>query len=141
MLQGTGGVSGKSTSPYIQALSRAIPDDARLTGVVAAINGKPVAADVFGEPALFRKLWPKPLKSYAADAAEASRADAAAKLSTTATAAKAFLEGAMTGKSTTVDRSHYGVVTRREGRRALVFESAPATPAASKPLNENYMGK
>lgn len=141
VLQGTGGSSGKSMAPYVTALSEALPDDPPLTGVVVAINGKPLAADVFGEPALFRKLWPKLLKSYAADAAEAARVGAAVKLSTTATAAKAFLEGAATGKSKTVDRSHYGVVTRREGRRALVFETAPATPAASKPLHENYVGK
>jgi hypothetical protein len=33
-------------------------------GVVVAINGQQVAADLFESPALFRRMWPKLLQSY-----------------------------------------------------------------------------
>src|SRR5438105_2040703 len=65
-----GGEAGKSIAPYAKALNTSLGTDPHLVGVVAAVNGKIVAADSFGDAALFRKLWPKLLRSYAADAAE-----------------------------------------------------------------------
>lgn len=37
-------------------------------GVVVAVNGKVIAADVYGSAKLFKKVWPKLLKAAAADA-------------------------------------------------------------------------
>jgi hypothetical protein len=52
---------------YEQVLARAAgyPD---AIGVVVAVNGKVIAADVYGSAKLFRKVWPKLLKSAAVDA-------------------------------------------------------------------------
>jgi hypothetical protein len=52
---------------YEQTLARAAayPD---AIGVVVAVNGKVIAADVYGSAKLFQKVWPKLLKSAAADA-------------------------------------------------------------------------
>jgi hypothetical protein len=144
VLQGTGGRSGTSTAPYIRALLGAIPWESQLTGVVVAINGKAVAADMFAEPALFRKLWPKLLRSYASDAAEASSGNGAPTRTATAAEARTFIIGAASGKSRTIDSSVAGVVTRLESPKAVLFRSAPAMAggaAASKPVHENYLGK
>jgi hypothetical protein len=52
---------------YEQTLARAVayPD---AIGVVVAVNGKVIAADVYGSAKLFQKVWPKLLKAAAADA-------------------------------------------------------------------------
>ena len=42
--------------------------DRKALGVVVAVNGRVVWADVFASPALFNKYWPKLVRSYAAEA-------------------------------------------------------------------------
>lgn len=144
VLQGTGGTSGASTAPYIKALASALPKDKRLAGVVVAVDGKVVAADVFGDTALFRKLFPKLLRSYASDAAEAAGGKAGRTKAVTASAARAFLAEAGKGKSSAVDRSADNTITRLETSKAMLFRSSsPAMggAAAAKSLHENYLGK
>jgi hypothetical protein len=46
-------------------LAKAYPD---AVGVVMAVNGQVIASDVYGSKELFRKAWPKLLKSAAVDA-------------------------------------------------------------------------
>jgi hypothetical protein len=41
-------------------------------GVVIAVKGRFLAADIFGNPALFARMWPKLVKSYALDAVSGS---------------------------------------------------------------------
>ncbi|MBI4461836.1 MAG: hypothetical protein HY653_02920 [Acidobacteria bacterium] len=56
----------------------------KVVGVVVAVNGEIIWADLFAEPALFEKYWPKLLRSYVVEAlavprvehARASRQDA-----------------------------------------------------------------
>jgi hypothetical protein len=55
--------------PYLEALQRPVADTKNVVGVVAAVNGKLETIDVFESTPLFKKLWPKLLKSYALDAA------------------------------------------------------------------------
>lgn len=59
-------------SPYLQDLQEPIGDTRQVVGVVVAINGKIESMDVFDATPLFRKLWPKLLKGYALDAANAA---------------------------------------------------------------------
>lgn len=60
--------------PYTDALT--VPIQAatpgRVVGVVAAINGHVVCADLYRNPALFNQLWPSLLRSYALQAAMTS---------------------------------------------------------------------
>jgi hypothetical protein len=56
---------------YTDSLQAALPEDAR--GVVWAINGRLSHADVYGNPALFRKVWGKLLKGAALEAISLSR--------------------------------------------------------------------
>ena len=57
--------------PYAEALT--VPIQAatpgRVVGVVAAINGRVVCADLYRSPGLFNQLWPSLLRSYALQAA------------------------------------------------------------------------
>jgi hypothetical protein len=54
--------------PYVRALSD-LPDDVPAArGVVAAVGGRVIAADLFGSRAVFEALWPKLLESYVIDA-------------------------------------------------------------------------
>lgn len=60
---------------FVDTLQDEVAGTENVVGVVVAVNGKIDAADVFESTPLFRKLWPKLLKSYALDAA--NRAGAA----------------------------------------------------------------
>ena len=74
--------------PYTDALT--VPIQAatpgRVVGVVAAINGRVVCADLYRSPTLFNQLWPSLLRSYALQAAMTSpkarvaQPDSAAKI-------------------------------------------------------------
>src|SRR5579871_3049400 len=87
----SGGDARQSIAPYLKALAGSLPPDPHLVGAVAAVNGKVVAADIFGDPALFHKLWPKLLRSYAADAAENAANAPHAHPAVTAAQARRFL--------------------------------------------------
>ena len=62
--------------PYLEKLQRPAAETPRIVGVVVAINGKVESLDAFESTPLFQKLWPKLLKSYALDAANADPAAA-----------------------------------------------------------------
>jgi hypothetical protein len=47
--------------------------DRKALGVVVAVNGRIVWADVFASPAMFNKYWPKLIRSYAAEAMSSPR--------------------------------------------------------------------
>ncbi|MEQ8786821.1 MAG: hypothetical protein RIC55_11005 [Pirellulaceae bacterium] len=62
--------------PYLTAIQEPVAGIEQIVGVVVAVNGELQTIDVFESTPLFRKLWPKLLKSYALDAAIAESADA-----------------------------------------------------------------
>ena len=64
--------SAKRLVPYIEKLKDPIAGAEQVVGVVVAINGKVESLDAFESTPLFLKLWPKLLKSYALDAANAA---------------------------------------------------------------------
>ena len=59
--------SNRLQRDYEKALRGALRGQ-KVTGVVIAINGEVVWADVFADPELFEKYWPKLLRSYAVEA-------------------------------------------------------------------------
>ena len=56
-------------APYVAVLEKVVADVPQVVGVIVAINGEIQAADTFESTPLFRKLWPRLLKSYVLDAA------------------------------------------------------------------------
>ena len=58
----------EQAKPYYDKLDR-LPDfSPNALGVVVAVGNRIVCVDAFGSPALFRKMWPKLLRSYVIDA-------------------------------------------------------------------------
>ncbi len=55
--------------PYLEKLEQPITAHEQVVGVIVAINGRPASYDAFESTPLFKKLWPKLLKSAALDAA------------------------------------------------------------------------
>ena len=73
-------------------------------GVVVAVNGKVIAADVYGSAGLFKKVWPKLLKAAAADAlAQMPKGDVPA--APTVADAERFLASATAGPAAVRDDS------------------------------------
>lgn len=67
---------------YEAALKSAAEDRSDVLGVVFAVNGQVVGAEVYGSNALFRKAWPKLLTAAAAEAVIEGNATASAAPST-----------------------------------------------------------
>jgi hypothetical protein len=96
-----------------------------------AVNGKVEAMDVFGSTPLFRKLWPKLLRSYALDAANVEDGEKAGKLSTREDA-REFLASALEGKEESKTEVDGGlVVTRRSSGDVVGFGAGVAAEDAS----------
>lgn len=59
----------RSLEPYVAHLEKVAVAAPNVIGVVVAAGANIVAADLFYRPDLFRRLWPKLLRSYAAEVA------------------------------------------------------------------------
>ena len=80
---------------YSQALKGIVDQEPKAVGFVVAVNGEPVAADLYGNPGLFRKMWPKLLSSYALHAVgQRSDNEEGKTQEVTLDACRAFLAGA-----------------------------------------------
>lgn len=126
-----GGNAHSSVTPYLNAFAGTAKNDAHLVGMLAAVNGKPVAADIFGDPGLFQKLWPKLLRSYAADAAENAPTKGKKTPAVTAKMGKEFYTGAYAAKTRDTNKSDVDTSVRLESKSALVYRLQAAKPAAS----------
>ncbi len=100
----------RELSGYERDLLESILQQPRVVGVVVAIDGEVRASDVFESTPLFRKLWPKLLKSYALDAyshAVDEQPPAEERLATAevdAEAARTFLVKAFSGRGRATGR-------------------------------------
>ena len=108
---------------YAKALERPVADHPQVVGAIVAINGKVEAVDVFQSTPLFKKLWPKLLKSHALDAFAAARQKDAQKLCTPKDASE-FLRTAMQATVEKKSKSPGGlVVTKRESEKVMSFSA------------------
>lgn len=112
-------------------------DDA--VGFVAAINGKVTSAEVYGSPALFKKLWPKLLKASAVEAVSEQKKDAKFERPT-AEQARAFLADAGRGKQSDRKVNERIHELRREGKNAILFESTDKAQGSTA-LRQSYLKK
>ena len=55
-------------APYLHHLRPVIEGESDVIGMVVAVNGKVISADVFASRELFRKLWPRLLEGAALEA-------------------------------------------------------------------------
>jgi hypothetical protein len=109
---------------YLDELEKPVAEQEQVVGVIVATNGKVEAVDVFESTPLFKKLWPKLLKSYALDAANAAGVPEASKVCTSGDA-EGFLCTAMEGDVEEKTEGEGGlVVTRRSARGVVSFSAA-----------------
>lgn len=110
--------------PYLEHLQGPVTDLEQPVGVLVAINGKIESIDVFESTPLFKKLWPKLLKSYALDAANA-RDDSAAETppECTLAAARTFFTEALQAKVESSEQEHGVALTKRDSQHVISFTS------------------
>ena len=96
----------------------------KAVGVVAAVNGRIIWADVFASPALLEKYWPKLVRSYAAEALARGGRSATADQA----AAQAFLDQ-ISGRRQVIE-SEPGIFSHAEiyGDSYEVFELTSLLP-------------
>ena len=121
--------------PYLKKLQRPVTQAENVVGVIVAVNGKVESMDVFESTPLFRKLWPKLLKSYSLDASNVARSKGRARAATRFDAA-AFMRDVVTATAKQSETHGSLAISRRENERVLLFsahearEGRQAAPAA-----------
>ena len=115
--------------PYVEAVREPVADVDNVVGVIVAVNGEVHSLDRFESTALFKKLWPKLLKSYALDAVSVADAkDAAARCG--AEEARDFLAESMRAGVEKSETNHGVSVTRRSSSNVVSFSAEDASMAA-----------
>ncbi len=134
----------EAAESYVDAILPALERDEEAVGMVVAVDGEVVSADVYGSQSLFRKLQRKLLAAHARDAA-ASAVQGNAKEEVPAQAAAGeFLQRARGGQQ--VERTRVGRQNRLrvEAEEAVGFQMVAEPEAAEGPaevLHETYFGK
>ncbi|KPJ61956.1 hypothetical protein AMK68_05485 [candidate division KD3-62 bacterium DG_56] len=108
---------------YLEALGELPNEVPNMCGAVIAVRGEIVCADVFGDPDICRRLWPKLLRSYVADDLGKGRTK---RSSADRQRARRFLERARDARR--MDREHVGagrsIALRGEGIRGAALAYA-----------------
>jgi hypothetical protein len=128
-----------TTESYVEALigSPRRPQD--IVGCVFAINGRVTSAEVYASSALFQALWPRLLRSAAAEAiGEGVPRDGAQKV--TAADARAFLAGTDQAAPTTRDLDPRVRLVTRESEGVILFETRDRAEADA-PVHRSYLAK
>jgi hypothetical protein len=112
----------KKLDPYLSKLHAPISEQEQVVGVIVAVNGRIESMDVFESTPLFKKLWPKLLKSYALDAANA-KGERKAKTPCTRADATTFLGEFARATSKRTQNSGAVAVSHGESDRVLLFSA------------------
>lgn len=126
----------KQLRPYTDKLVQPVLKTENVVGAIVAVNGKVESMDIFEATPLFKKLWPKLLKSYALDALTALDEKVSAKQCSSAEAL-AFLQETARAGTKKSDTKKGITSTQHESDKVLLFSaheqrerrSAEASPA------------
>ena len=139
----------EAVDEHLKKLSEIIEDKKDVIGFAFAVNGKVSSSDVYASSALFKKLWPKLLKSAAVEAVAETPADSKFKTAT-AEDFTTFLDDAGKGKAKEQDINKDNRLTTRDSTLSIQFSAGysrekpgqPGQPAA-KPieLRDNRLAK
>ena len=148
-LQQSDGTLGSMENQVTAALAR-VPaaDRARMVGYAVALNGQVATVDVFGSPALFKKLETKLVRSYLTEAVDlAAQKDVKPPSPADVKSFMADADKAAEGKSydtaaaaTVVNRGEHASKAKVDYKPAKAGPAAP-TAAAPPALYENYQAK
>lgn len=108
--------------PYVEKLEPIGRAD-QIVGVAASINGEMVSVDIFESTPLFRKFWPKLLKSHSLDAASAASESDDAKVAkeNTVEDCVAFLKSMQESEGTKEEKAGGQHIVRRESENGICF--------------------
>jgi hypothetical protein len=106
--------------PYLEKLQASVGDQTQIVGVIVAINGKVDSTDIFESTPLFRKLWPKLLKSYALDAANVAEGENAS-LACPHQSACEFVHEAMNASEQSSKKKGQIAITTRSNDKVVTF--------------------
>jgi len=120
-------------TPFLTQLQEPVVATPNVVGVIVAVNGEIESLDVFESTPLFKKLWPKLLKSYALDASLAEPVKVDARTATVEDAHR-FMRDIAMAKSKQEDAQGELAITRSENDNVLAFsvhERRPQPAAAA----------
>ncbi len=127
---------------YVKALMPAIGGTQDALGIVVAVNGEVLAADVYGSAALFRKLSRKLLDAYALEALLALDPEKSAAAPPPAKDVRAFLAKADEAEAKDEALAESMHRRTRDAAKAVLYEYNDAeTKGRSAPLHRNYLAK
>jgi len=129
----------EAAEAYVKQLADVAGKEDDVIGYAFAINGKVNSADVYASHDLFKRLWPKLLKSSAIEAVSELEKDK--KFETVdADAVKAFLADAENGKATARDVGKRFTQVQQETDKNLLFETRDKEQQ-DVVLRRNYLAK
>jgi hypothetical protein len=111
-----------ATEAYIKELGGVIEGKADVIGYAFAINGKMNSADVYAASQLFRKLWPKLIRSAAVEAVTDYQKGKKFE-PVSADAVKAFMVDAESGTQTQKAAGDKINLVTQDGKAAMLFET------------------
>jgi hypothetical protein len=112
----------EATAKYTAKLKDIVQGKEDVIGYIFAINGKVMAADIYGSPTLFRKVWLRLLDANGIEAF-AERPKDGMYEQTTVAAVRAFLDEAAKGKASTQDVGKGVRQITNEAKRNVQFET------------------
>ena len=112
----------KATAAYIDKLSSAADVASDVIGFAFAINNKLNSADVYASNAMFKRFWPRLLKSAAIEAVAERPLNTNGELVSIAAAGE-FLIGSERGAETLNEVTTRTHMIRREAEKSLFFET------------------
>ena len=128
----------QATETYVAALKDAIDKEPDAIGFVFAINGQINSADVYGAPALFRKMWLKLLQASVVEAI-AERKEGAPADVPTVDAVRRFMTDAENGKRADRQVGDGVTIQTRDADKAQFLESRAKTGGGY--VHRSYVAK
>lgn len=107
---------------YVAAINAALGQHPNAVGYAFSVNGKINAAEIYGSRTLFRRLWPKLLRSSAVEAV-GEGATTAGSASPNGAAVQAFLDEANAVQPTVQADEQTVRTLRQEGKDVIMFHT------------------
>jgi ARG/rhodanese/phosphatase superfamily protein len=124
---------------YTKKLSSIVDGKSDLIGYVFAINNKLNSADVYSSGALFKRFWPKLLRTTAIEAV-AERHGSEKTDAVSADSINEFLADAERGQESTTDVTERTHMIKRESDKGLFFETRDMAQAGAW-VHRSYLAK
>lgn len=110
-----------------------------IVGYVFAVNGRVNSADIYPSNGLFRKMWPKLLRSSVTEAI--GERDAASTPAPSVDTVNGFIADAAKSKPVETRTKEQTLIGVRDSARMMSLETRPANAPASAWIHRNYIAK